>query len=286
MHTPNYSPASLAAFTRVFRSSSWGAESLDAYNRRAEMQLTASLWSAYPELCTPRAGTSNRKTKMINEGTTPGRCGTCDPSCAGDCDKFCYAIAHGDGVYPAARENHVINTIARRRDAVAYYRHFFQLAAAAGNDLRVNETGDFETASQVRAFVAVAREFPTVRVIGYSKREALLPEIAAANKLPNVQLHYSLACCHKGEAVARAAGVPCTCVTFDPAACGCPFQVRKLNAFRKAYDAAVTASDSDRPAFTAATAAARDAAAGWSCQDCARRGCGCFGARDVAFLAH
>lgn len=223
---------------------------------------------------------------MVNEGSTPGPRGTCDGSCVGDCLSFCYAIAHGDGVYPAARENHVCNTIARRRDAVAYYRYFFGIAAALGHDLRINETGDFENAEQLRAFISVAREFPGVRVIGYSKRAGLLDLMAAANMLPNVQLHFSLACKGIGAGLARAAGVPVTCVTTDAERCGCPFQRRKFGAFCRAYDNAIKAGADDKSARAAGVQAAKKAAAGWSCQDCARKGCGCFGSDDVAFLVH
>ena len=64
----------------------------------------------------------------------------------------------------------------------------------------------------------------------------------------------------------------------NPAACRCPFQPLKINAFRRAYDSAIAGGAFGYEAVTAAVAAAKEAAAGcWSCQDCARRGCGCSG---------
>lgn len=54
----------------------------------------------------------------------------------------------------------------------------------------------------------------------------------------------------------------------------CPLQLRKINAFRRAYDSAIAGGAFGHEAVKAAVAAAKEAAAGcWSCQDCARKGC-------------
>lgn len=206
----------------------------------------------------PRVGRCNRKTMMVNEGTTPGACGSCDASCIKDCHDLCYAIWHIDNVYPTCLRNHAENLVFRRRDPVGYYLAFFCEAANRNMALRVNETGDFETAGDVLALDMVARMFPSVKVVGYSKRFRLLPAISRLNKLPNVTIHFSLACDGRYETLARKAGVPCTRITFDPKECSCPNQRFKAAGVVKP----------------------------WYCATCAAKKCGCFSDRDVVFLAH
>lgn len=274
------------AYAKSFPACHWGDASIERYNELIRRTLHDSFWAVYPEYCAPSYGIANTKTGMVNEGTTPGPEGTCDKSCQGDCLNFCYAIAHGDGVYPTARENHIVNTIARRRDPSGYYEYFFAAAEKLELPLRINETGDFENEAQIRAFIKSAKRHGTVRVIGYTKRESLLPLVKLANRLENVQLHYSLACCHKGEATARANGVPCTMVTWDARACSCPYQLKKFNAYKEAWEKAIAAGEGEKAAAEKAVKAAKEAAAGWHCRKCAELGTGCFADRDVAFLAH
>lgn len=231
------------------------AESIKRWYARANAAIKAA---EKVKSIAPHVGRGNSKTAMINEGTTPGLCGSCDPSCVKDCQGFCYAIWHMDNLYSACRRNHAENLVCRRRDPVAYYRAFFEAAAASGCAVRVNESGDFETARDVAALERVARAFPAVRVIGYSKRFRLLPAIARLNALPNVVIHFSLACSGRYENHARANGVPCTRVTFKAHECNCPFQRLKM--------------------------AGKSGA--WHCATCAAKKCGCFSGHDVAFLAH
>jgi hypothetical protein len=234
-----------------------GEHSADAL-ARYQQKARAELARAERAETAIHVGRGNSKTAMVNESTVPGTCGTCHASAAKDCERICYAIWHMANIYKACLHNYAENTVARRRDPVAYYRAFFQAANAAGCALRVNESGDFERVEDVRALELVAREFPGVRVIGYSKRYRLLPAIAKLNELPNVCIHFSLACHGRYEDHARTAGVPCTTVTTDVRACNCPFQLLKL----------------------------RGVAGSWHCATCAARKCGCFSAHDVHFLAH
>lgn len=136
-------------------------------------------------------GFSNAKTgASVNEGTTP--IVTCCAHACKTCARSCYAVLHIDNIYPAARRNHAENTIMRRRNAKSYYEAFFSEALRRGMMLRINETGDFENARQVAALKAVARRFPSVPVIGYTRRTNLVDAIADLCKAcPNVSIRYS-----------------------------------------------------------------------------------------------
>lgn len=233
----------------------WKEESLANYREKVESAISRhEMVRMYPYLARIHTGMGNTKTGMANEGTSSGSCGSCDPSCEGDCESICYVMTHVDGVRPLCLEHHAENLQARRADPLVYYITHFTRANFKDIPLRVNETGDFESEEDIKAFYRVASEFSYVKVIGYTKRESLLPWIRRCNELPNVQLHYSLACKHKGEETARRLGVPCTKITTDIRECGCPAQ--KLPKGK------------------------------WHCRDCANRGCGCFSNKDIAFMAH
>lgn len=233
----------------------WNDESLANYREKVTRAIERhTMVRLCPYLARIHTGNGNTKTGMMNEGTSSGSCGSCDKSCIGDCEGMCYVMTHVDGVRPACLEHHAENLQARRGDPLGYYETHFARAEERGVPLRVNETGDFETREDIVAFYIVASLHPSVKVIGYTKRENLLAQVAECNRLPNVQLHYSLACKRKGEDTARRFGVPCTCITDDISKCRCPAQ--KLPKGK------------------------------WHCRDCAERGCGCFSDKDVPFLAH
>ena len=233
----------------------WNERSLRDYRERVESALSRhEMVRLCPYLARIHTGTGNTKTGMCNEGTSSGSCGSCDKSCIGDCEDWCYVMTHVDGVRPACLEHHAENLQARRGDPIAYYYAHFEKARELGVPLRINETGDFEGHADIFAFLCVATAYPTVKVIGYTKRESLLDIVAECNTLPNVQLHYSLACKRNGEERARALGVPCTFVTTDIAKVGCPAQ--KLPKGK------------------------------WHCRKCAELGIGCFSNEDVGFHAH
>lgn len=232
----------------------WNVESVENYERKVA-DLIAE-YSACHSLCRIHIGLGNKKTQMVNEGTSAGVNGTCDASCIGDCREGCYAITHMDGVYVLSRRQHAENTIMRRINAKAYYEVFFAYAYGKKQHLRVNETGDFETAEDVTALMAVAKKYPSVRVIGYTKRANLLKEVAKINKLDNVVIHYSLACNALNADIALRFSVPVTRITLDVGKCNCPNQLAKLNGKKH------------------------------SCRLCAEMGIGCFSDKDVTFLAH
>ena len=234
--------------------SKWNEKSLADYDNKVA-DLLASLRVAD---CSVHFGISNKKTKMVNEGTSAGLAGTCDESCVGDCREGCYAIVHGDGVYKSARRNHAENTILRRANPVRYYEQFFEFALVHGKSLRLNETGDFETQADIEAVYSVAQKYPSVRVIGYTKRANLLRFVSMLNKLENVMIHFSLACKGFGKAIAEMNGVPYTQITTEPTECTCPAQIAKMNGN----------------------------SVNWSCSMCAEKGCGCFSSKNVTFLAH
>ena len=233
----------------------WNEESLANYRGKVADALSRhEMVRVCPYLARIHTGSGNAKTDMMNEGTSSGSCGSCDASCVGDCEGMCYVMTHVDGVRPHCLDRHAENLQARRGDPLAYYETHFSRAEKAGVPLRVNETGDFETVADVKAFMSAAVAHPTVKVVGYTKRWALLAHVAKCNELPNVQLHFSLACFRKGEATARRLGVPCTSITFDRSEVNCPAQ--------------------------------RLPKGKWHCRMCAERGCGCFSPKDVMFLAH
>ena len=232
--------------------SKWNSNSLTAYNNKV-VDLLSSL---KPEDCTIHIGVSNVKTNMINEGTSAGPCGTCDGSCVGDCFEGCYAVVHGDGIYTASRRNHAENTIMRRADRIAYYTAFFQFAEKKHKHLRLNETGDFECSADLEAVFEVAQKFPSVRVISYTKRLGLLAQVKKLNSLPNVTIHFSLACNRLGMAEAERFGVPVTRISHKLEEVNCPNQLLKVKGKE------------------------------WHCAMCAERGVGCFAKKDVTFLAH
>lgn len=232
----------------------WNVESINSYERKVS-DLLAEL-SACPYACSVHIGTGNTKTRMVNEGTSAGVCGTCDGSCVGDCREGCYAIVHGDGIYKEARIAHAENTIVRRNNPTAYYETFFAYAFKKGKGVRINETGDFETVEDVTALMAVAKKYPSVRVIGYTKRANLLSAVADLNKLANVCIHFSLACNGMNADIAERFGVPVTKIVFNMEECNCPNQIAKSHGKNH------------------------------SCQSCARLGIGCFKNQTIRFFAH
>ena len=236
--------------------SKWNEKSLENYDNKVAALIEK--YTVNPETCIIHIGTANSKTRMINEGTSAGLKGTCCAQCKGDCREGCYAIVHGDGVYSSARDNHAQNTIMRRQDRRAYYETFFFFANLKGKNLRINETGDFEDERDVEAFIEVAKNYPKVRVIGYTHRSNLVGLLAEANKLENVMLHFSVACNGSNRNIAIKHNVPTTEIVFDSKKATCPFQVAKMHGNKVK----------------------------WSCDKCATLGCGCFSNKNVYFLAH
>ena len=218
-------------------------KTLDAFMSRCE---AAAICADGPV----HIGRGNAKTGGINEGTLPLY--TCDRSARATCGRSCYAVRMALRL-PALFGHYAANTAARRRDPAAYYRAFFEEARRTGKFLRLNESGDFESVRQLRAAIAVAREFPDVVVITYTKRRNLLRTAATAP----ASFHVHFSCWTgdiAGERAAAAAGIPTASVSETR--CTCPAQV--------------------------AAAAGRT----WKCADCARCGCGCASASPVVFKAH
>lgn len=161
----------------------------------------------------PHFGTGNAKTRAVNEGTLP--LVTC-PGCARkSCGKSCYAFRISMQ-RPNVRSLYAKNTIIRRRDPVDYYARAFASAYLAGAVLRVNESGDFETPAQLRAYLAAARSFSNVKSIAYTRRDFAFE---AAREIPeNVKLHYSVFTDVDRVAEVNARGLPAACVSADPSA--------------------------------------------------------------------
>ena len=234
--------------------SKWNETSLQNYENNVAILIAE--YSKNPDFNKLYIGKGNSKTKMVEEATSAGLTGTCCGSCKGDCRESCYAIVHQDGIYPKCRENHAMNTVLRRVNRERYYIAFFEYANIHNRHLRVNESGDFENCDDVLALKKVAEKYPDVRVIGYSKRENLIPYLAIINKLPNVEIHFSVACNGNGAEGAKKCGVPCAKITLEKSECNCPAQLAKMNGKV------------------------------WNCCKCAELKTGCFANKNINFLAH
>lgn len=210
-------------------------------------------------------GFGNGKTMCTNEASMPGLC--CHRSARTTCGiSGCYAMTL-QGLYPEYYWCLVRNTALRRRDAGAYYETFFVAAEEAGLPLRVNESGEFENAAQLRAMFAAARRHPSVQVIGYTKRPELLSVIGAECP-PSVHLHYSLWTGDaEGERLARLHGVPTCTVSEDWSQVRCPNQLIARENKRRAK--------LGLPALPA-----------WTCRRCAELGKGCACNRDMVLALH
>lgn len=198
-------------------------------------------------------GTANGKTSAVNEGTSP--LVTCSEYACRTCGRKCYAVWHIDNRLTAARRNHAENTIYRRMDPVTYYREFFQAAEKAGTFLRINETGDFENVEQARAFASVARQFPSVRVIGYTRRPELAETVATFP--PSVSVRYSQFTDADIPSAVLAAGIKTCRVSETENTSTCPSQIAKAKGLK------------------------------WTCADCVAHNCGCFGPKsEIVFEGH
>lgn len=234
--------------------SKWNETALQNYENKVANLIAE--YSKNPDFDKLYIGKGNSKTKMVEEATSAGLTGTCCGSCKGDCRESCYAIVHQDGVYPKCRENHAMNTVLRRVNRERYYTAFFDYAKKYNRHLRVNESGDFENSDDILTLKMVAEKYPEVRVIGYSKRENLIPYLAVINNLPNVEIHFSVACNGNGAEGAKNYGVPCAKITFEKSECNCPAQLAKMNGKV------------------------------WNCCKCAELKTGCFANKNINFLAH
>lgn len=234
--------------------SKWNETAIQNYENKVANLITE--YSNNPDFNKLYIGKGNSKTKMVEEATSAGLTGTCCGSCKGDCRESCYAIVHQDGIYSKCRKNHAMNTVLRRVDRERYYIAFFEYAQKHNRHLRINESGDFENCDDILALKNVAENYPEVRVIGYSKRENLMQYLAEINNLPNVEIHFSLACKGKGLETAKKYGVPCAKITFEKSNCNCPSQLAKMNGKV------------------------------WNCCKCAELKTGCFADKDINFLAH
>ena len=138
-------------------------------------------------------------------------------------------------------------------DSISQDQYYDSIAAfcALGYDM-IYAPGNQYTDAVLQA----AEEYPDVRVIGYSKRENLIPYLAIINKLPNVEIHFSVACNGNGAEGAKKYGVPCAKITLEKSECNCPAQLAKMNGKV------------------------------WNCCKCAELKTGCFTNKNINFLAH
>lgn len=231
----------------------WNTDSLNKYDDKVSNAIAHC--TEHMDECVIHMGKGNSKTDCIEEGTSAGIKGTCDPSCCGNCREGCYAIVHQDGVYKACLKNHAENTIMRRKNREAYYTAFFEFANKKGKPLRVNESGDFECEDDVFALMTVANKYPSVKVIGYTKRANLLSAVAMLNALGNVMIHYSIGI-NGDKTVAENYGVPTATITFNHN------EVKCLNQLFKKKGKV------------------------WTCRMCAEKGIGCFANKPMVFDAH
>ena len=231
----------------------WNEKSLANYDKN--VKDTLSYLGKNINECSIHIGKGNSKTDCIEEGTSAGVNGTCDKSCCGNCREGCYAIVHQDGIYNRCLKNHAENTVMRRQNREAYYTAFFEFANKKFKPLRVNESGDFECKDDIIALMTVAKKFPLVKVIGYTKRANLLSFVARLNTLDNVMIHYSLGI-NDDKTVAEKLGVPTTTITFNHN------EVKCLNQLFKKKGKI------------------------WTCRICAEKCIGCFSNKPMVFYAH
>lgn len=114
----------------------------------------------------PHIGLGNRKTRCVNEATLP--IVTCHPSCLEKCAGTCYVLKICTLPRPACRKCEAKNTVLRRIDPAAYYKHFYDVTYVVSDG-----TGNCPYQKSLARFNSrkyeIARE---LRVKGVSTKDA------------------------------------------------------------------------------------------------------------------
>jgi hypothetical protein len=112
-------------------------------------------------------------------------------NCA-QCARTCYARKPYQR-YPGVRKAWDRNyTLAQSGAFIDLVREQLR-AAKKVTAVRIHVSGDFFSAEYIKAWQAIAEEFPTIRFYGYSKCFRLFPELQALNTLKNVNIIDSIA---------------------------------------------------------------------------------------------
>lgn len=105
--------------------------------------------------------------------------GTCGHHCAG-CEGDCYVGASYR--YPSVIDGHARNTIAFRTDIEGSFKELIQQIERAKNKpeiVRINQSGEIETALELLLWVKTAARFPSIKFYLYTKNFDALRQVIA-----------------------------------------------------------------------------------------------------------